>query len=51
MLNYFARDDFAKVKKTYADFNLNIPGDQVQAFKTDPKYDAILRIVGEYQRP
>lgn len=51
MLNYFARDDFAKVKKTYADFTLNIPNDQVQSFKTDPRYDAILRIVGEYQRP
>ncbi|MDD4050845.1 MAG: PEGA domain-containing protein [candidate division Zixibacteria bacterium] len=51
MLNYLARDDFAKVKKTYADFCLNVPGDQVQAFKTNPKYDAVLRIIGEYQRP
>lgn len=51
MLNYFARDDFAKVKKTYADFTLNTSEDQIQSFKTDPRYDAILRIVGEYQRP
>jgi Flp pilus assembly protein TadD len=51
MLNYFARDDFAKVKKTYADFCLNVPGDQIEAFKADPKYDALLRIIGEYQRP
>ena len=51
MLNYFARDDFAKVKKTYADFCLNVPSDQVEAFKADPKFDAVLRVLGEYQRP
>gem|GEM_PF-2312167 len=51
MLNYFARDDFGKVKKTYADFKLNVPPDQIDKFKTDPKFDPILRIVGEYERP
>lgn len=51
MLNYFARDDFSRVKKTYADFKLNVPPDQVERFKTDPKFDPILRIVGEYDRP
>jgi tetratricopeptide (TPR) repeat protein len=51
MLNYFARDDFGKVKKTYGTFKDNVSEDQQQAFKDNPRYDAILRIVGEYERP
>ena len=51
MLNYFARDDFNKVKKTYGEFKSNTTEDQVQAFKSNPRHDAIIRIVGEYERP
>ncbi len=51
MLNYFARDDFNKVKKTYGDFKNQVAEDDVQAFKVNPRFDAILRIVGEYERP
>ncbi len=51
MLNYFARDDFGKVKKTYGEFKVNVSEDQQQAFKENPRFDAILRIVGEYERP
>jgi len=51
MLNYFARDDFNKVKKTYSDFKNRTSEDDVQAFKINPRFDAILRIVGEYERP
>ncbi len=51
MLNYFARDDFSKVKKTFADFTLNVSSDEVAAFKTDPKFDALVRIIGDYERP
>jgi len=51
MLNYFARDDFGKVKKTYGDFKENVSDDQQQAFRENPRFDAILRIVGEYERP
>jgi len=51
MLNYFARDDFGKVKKTYGDFKDNVSSDQQQAFLKNPRFDAILRIVGEYERP
>jgi len=51
MLNYFARDDFGKVKKAYADFKAVVPEDQVRSFKEDPRFDAIVRIVGEYERP
>ena len=51
MLNYFARDDFGKVKETYGNFKQTASEDQQQAFKENPKFDAILRIVGEYERP
>lgn len=51
MLNYLARDDFNKVKDTYSDFKQNVSEDEVQAFKENRRYDAILRIVGEYERP
>jgi tetratricopeptide (TPR) repeat protein len=51
MLNYFARDDFNKVKKTYGDFKSNVSDDHKQDFKENPRFDAILRIVGEYERP
>lgn len=51
MLNYFARDDFGKVKKTYGDFKDNVSDEQQQAFRSNPRFDAILRIVGEYERP
>lgn len=51
MLNYFARDDFNKVKKTYSDFKSNTSNDEVQAFKVNPRFDAIIRVVGEYERP
>lgn len=51
MLNYFARDDFDKVKKIYGDFKDNVSTNERQAFKENPRFDAILRIVGEYERP
>jgi tetratricopeptide (TPR) repeat protein len=51
MLNYFARDNFNDVKKTYSDFKESVSPDDVQAFRVNPRYDAILRIVGEYERP
>lgn len=51
MLNYFARDDFTNVKETYAEFKTNTSENDVDDFKTNMKYDAILRIVGEYKRP
>ncbi len=51
MLNYFARDDFSKVKETYAEFKQNVAQDAVQSFKENPKHSAILRVVGEYDRP
>jgi tetratricopeptide (TPR) repeat protein len=51
MLNYLARDDFDKVKKTYGDFKNKITEDDVQAFRDNQRFDAILRIVGEYERP
>jgi len=51
MLNYFARDDFNKVKKTYASFKGQVSDRQVQAFQKNPKFEPILRVVGEYDRP
>lgn len=51
MLNYLSRDDINKVKEVYADFKLNVTEDQVQSFKDNPRFDAVLRVVGEYQRP
>ncbi len=51
MLNYFARDDFSKVKDTYASFKTNTSERDVDDFRSNMKYDAILRIVGEYDRP
>ncbi len=51
MLNYFARDDFKDVKKIYSDFKESVGPNDVQAFKGNPRYDAILRIVGEYDSP
>lgn len=51
MLNYFARDDFGKVKTTYSSFLLNVPSEQVDKFKSDPKFDPIHRVIGEYERP
>jgi tetratricopeptide (TPR) repeat protein len=51
MLNYFARDDFKDVKKTYSDFKQSVNPNAVQAFKGNPRYDAILRVIGEYDSP
>ncbi|MCK5126768.1 MAG: tetratricopeptide repeat protein [candidate division Zixibacteria bacterium] len=51
MLNYLARDDFKKVKTTYAEFKDNTSESDVESFKTNMRYDAIHRIVGEYERP
>ncbi|MEZ5359172.1 MAG: PEGA domain-containing protein [Candidatus Zixiibacteriota bacterium] len=51
MLNYFARDDFTNVKEAYAEFKSNTSESDVEDFKSNMKYDAILRIVGEYERP
>jgi tetratricopeptide (TPR) repeat protein len=51
MLNYFARDDFKKVKKTYADFKLSVSEDKLEQFKDNPRFEPIIRIVGEYERP
>jgi len=51
MLNYLSRDDINKVKEVYADFKLNATEDQVQSFKDNPRFDAVLRVLGEYQRP
>ncbi len=51
MLNYFAKDDFKRVKKVYGEFQKNIPEEEVQAFRDNMRFDAILRIVGEYKRP
>lgn len=51
MLNYFARDDFGKVKKVYGQFKSSVDEKDVQAFKANNRFDAILRIVGEYERP
>ena len=51
MLNYFARDDFKKVKKTYADFKLSVSEDKFEQFKDNPRFEPIIRVVGEYERP
>lgn len=51
MLNYFARDNFKDVKKTYSDFKESVGPNEVQAFKGNPRYDAILRVIGEYDNP
>ncbi|MEE9442891.1 MAG: tetratricopeptide repeat protein [candidate division Zixibacteria bacterium] len=51
MLNYFARDDFKKVKDSYADFKKNVSENEIKSFKNNSKFDAIHRIVGEYVRP
>jgi len=51
MLNYFARDDFRKVKKTYADFKLSVSEDKFEQFKDNPRFEPIIRVVGEYERP
>lgn len=51
MLNYFARDDFKRVKQTYSDFQKNTSDKVVQTFKENRRYDAILRVVGEYKHP
>jgi Tfp pilus assembly protein PilF len=51
MLNYFARDDFKKVKKAYTDFKLTASEEQIQAFRQNPRFEPILRVIGEYERP
>lgn len=51
MLNYFARDDFKKVKQSYADFRDNVSDNEIKSFQNNSQYDAIHRIVGEYERP
>lgn len=51
MLNYFARDDFGKVKNVYTKFKSKMSSDQVAAFKANPKFEPIIRVVGEYERP
>ena len=51
MLNYFARDDFSRVKETFAEFKANTTSQDVDSYKSNIKNDAILRIVGEYERP
>jgi len=51
MLNYLARDDFGKVKKAYTAFKVNVSQDDLQTFKDDPKFDAVLRVIGEYEQP
>ncbi len=51
MLNYFAKDDFKEVKEVYADYKLLVNNDQLQEFKANPRYEPIIRIVGEYERP
>ncbi|MFH1701507.1 MAG: PEGA domain-containing protein [Candidatus Zixiibacteriota bacterium] len=51
MLNYFARDDFQRVKESYGDFKNNVSENEITAFKNNSSFDAIHRIVGEYVRP
>jgi len=51
MLNYLARDDFNKVKQAYGEFKSNVSEDDQDAFKSNPRFDAVLRVIGEYERP
>lgn len=51
MLNYFARDDFKKVQKIYSDFKTIVSQDHLNDFKHNPRYEPIIRVVGEYERP
>ncbi len=45
MLCYFAMDDLKKVKKTYEKFNRIATDEQMNRFRTDSRYSAILRVV------
>lgn len=51
MLNYFARDDFNDVRKTYSDFKESVGSNEIQAFRGNPRYGAILRVIGDYDQP
>jgi len=51
MLNHLARDDIKNVEKAYADFQLNVSPKAVEDFRSDRRFDALHRIVGEYERP
>lgn len=51
MLNYFARDDFNDVKKTYSAFKESVDPNEVQSFRGNPRYGAILRVIGDYDSP
>lgn len=51
MLTYFARDDFNDVKRTYSDFKQSVSPNEVQSFRVNPRYDAIVRVIGNYDQP
>ena len=45
MLTQFARNDFDKVKDTYGDYTDIASEDEIMAFKDNPKFEAIMRIL------